>query len=69
MKFTKYAVLTIVLTLVVMSAVGILFAWIFGLITGNPFDNLVYTGVQLGLLSAIVVMVLSFLRTHLGGRK
>ena len=69
MKFTKYAVLTVVLMLVVMSAIGILFAWIYGLVTGNPFDNLVYTGVQLGLAAGIVVMVLSFTRARLKNRK
>lgn len=68
MKFTKYAVLTIILMLAVLSACGILVAWLFGLITGNPFENTVYTGVQLGLAAAILVMVVSFVKARLKGK-
>ncbi len=69
MKYTKYAVLSVILMLIVLSAVGTLVVWLYGKILGVSFDSVLYTGVQVGAAATVLVLLLSFIRTKLRNKK
>lgn len=69
MKYTKYAVLSVILMLIVLSAAGTLIVWLYGKIMGVTFNSVLYTGVQVGAAACVLVLVLSFIRTKLRNKK